>query len=404
MVVGAVVDDLCQVLAGLRKQDLAGLPVDELVDEVVVLRRLVDGLEVEWTRRTARLEQSDVIALEGHTSMTAFLKDRCRMSAARAQRAVNLSHRLADLPFVSKALETDDLSFDQAQIFTQVPDHLSDELAAAEVMLVNAASPLSVADTRRLVEYWKAAVDGPGCEATAAELEERRYLHASRTFEGMVKVDGLFDPVTGDLILTALDAAMPPPGGDDRRSIRQRRADAWADLARSFLDSGQASGTDKPHIVVLTDLDALQGQGGGTHETMNGHVLTPEQVRRYSCDCTISRIVLGPGSEILDVGRATRTVPAAMRRALNVRDRHCQHPTGCDRPARWCDAHHRRHWADGGPTNLTNLTLLCRYHHTLEHQTGRPPPPRRSRFVGLPLRASTASGLGRHRGLRPALD
>ena len=400
MVVGAVVDDLSQVLAGLRGQDLSELPVDELVDEVVELRRLVDGLEVEWTRRLAHLEQSDVIGLEGHTSMTAFLKDRCRMSGARAQRAVNLSHRLADLPFVSKALETDDLSFDQAQIFTQFPDHLYDELTSAEVMLVNAASPLSVADTRRLVEYWKAAVDGPG---TAAELEERRYLHASRTFAGMVKVDGLFDPVTGDLILTALDAAMAPPAGDDRRTGRQRRADAWAEVARSFLDSGEASGTEKPHVVVVTDLDALQGHGGGTHETLNGHVLTPEQVRRYACACTISRIVFGPGSEPLDIGRATRTVPAAMRRALNVRDRHCQHPSGCDRPARWCDAHHKQHWADGGPTSLTNLTLLCRY-HTLEHQTGRPPPPRRSRFVGLPLQAPTSSGLVRHRGRRPALD
>jgi hypothetical protein len=265
MVVGAVVDDLFQVLVGLRSQDLSDVHVEDLAGEVVELRRLVDGLEVEWTRRIAHLEQTDVISLEGHTSMTAFLKDRCRMSGTRAQRAVTLSHRLPALPFVAKALETDDLSFDQVQVFTHVPDHLSDELAAAEVMLVNAASPLTVADTRRLVEYWQTAVDGPGCETTVEELEERRYLHASRTFEGMVKLDGLFDPVTGDLIMTAFDAAMPPTSGDDPRSGRQRRADAMADLARSFLDLGQAVGTEKPHVVVVTDLDALAGQGGGTH-------------------------------------------------------------------------------------------------------------------------------------------
>jgi Domain of unknown function (DUF222)/HNH endonuclease len=404
MVVGAAVDDLSQLLTGLRGQDLSGVDVEDLAAEVVVLRRLVDGLEVEWTRRIAHLERSDVTALEGHTSITAFLKDRCRMSGARAQRAVSLSHRLPALPFVAKALETDDLSFDQVSVFTHLPDHLSDELAGAEVMLVNAAAPLTVADTRRLVEYWKTAVDGPGCEATVAELEERRYLHASRTFEGMVKVDGLFDPVTGDLILTAFDAAMPPPGRDDLRTSRQRRADALAHLARNFLDSGQAAGTEKPHVVVLTDLDALAGHGGGTHETMNGHVLTPEQVRRYACDCTISRIVFGPGSEILDIGRATRTVPTAMRRALNVRDRHCQHPTGCDRPARWCDAHHKQHWADGGPTALSNLTLLCQYHHTLEHRTGRPPPRRRARSVGLRVHADACGGLVFGRGHRPALE
>ena len=109
----------------LRGEDLSGCLVDELAGEVVVLRRLVDGLEVEWTRRIAHLEQSDVVALEGHTSMTAFLKDRCRMSSARAQRAVTLSHQLPTVPFVAKALEADDLSLDQALVFTHVPDHLS---------------------------------------------------------------------------------------------------------------------------------------------------------------------------------------------------------------------------------------------------------------------------------------
>ena len=99
-----------------------------------------------------------------------------------------------------------------------------------------------------------------------------------------------------------------------------------ADLARSFLDSGEATGTEKPHVVVLTDLDASQRHCGGTHETSNGYVLTPEQVRRHACHCTISRIVFGPNSEPIDIGRATRTVPAAMRRALNARDRHCQPP------------------------------------------------------------------------------
>jgi hypothetical protein len=84
MVVGAVVDDLLQILIELRGQGLSEMYVDELAGEVVALRRLVDGLEVEWTRRIAHLEQADAIDLEGHTSMTAFLKDRCRMSSARA--------------------------------------------------------------------------------------------------------------------------------------------------------------------------------------------------------------------------------------------------------------------------------------------------------------------------------
>jgi hypothetical protein len=250
---------------------------------------------------------------------------------------------------------------------------VAEDLARDEVSLVNAVGELSVADTRRVVEYWRSAVDGPGCDASVEELEERRYLFGARTFEGMVKIDGLLDPVAGDLVLTALDAATTPPSRDDPRTARQRRADALGDLARSFLDSGEASGSEKPHVLVLTDLDALCGHGGGTHETANGQVLTPEQVRLYACDCTMSRVVFGPDGEPVDIGRANRVVPPAMRRAVIARDRHCRHP-GCDRPHRWADIHHIWHWADGGTTSLANLKLLCRFHHTLEHRRPRPPP------------------------------
>ena len=95
----------------------------------------------------------------------------------------------------------------------------------------------------------------------------------------------------------------------------------------------------------------------------------PEIVRRLACDASISRVITRGGSEPLDVGRRTAVVPAPMRRAVVVRDRHCRFP-GCDRPPPWCDAHHAKHWADGGETSLANLVLLCRRHHRLVHRPG----------------------------------
>ena len=74
-------------------------------------------------------------------------------------------------------------------------------------------------------------------------------------------------------------------------------------------------------------------------------------------------------SEPLDVGRASRTVSPAQRRALTIRDRGCVFP-GCDRPPGWCDGHHIVHWADGGPTDLANLALLCHHHHKAIHEGG----------------------------------
>jgi hypothetical protein len=289
------------------------------------------------------------------------------MSGARAQKAVAFSHRFGKLDCAGRAVGTDEISLDQLRVMAEVPDRLHAELAGDEAVLVEAVAGLSVADTRRVIEYWKQAVDGPGADGDVDRMAEERYLHASRTMGGMVKIDGWLDPLSGEVLLEALAVATPPRRQDDMRTPRQRRADAIVDLARSFLDSGQGPGSERPHLLVLTDLEALEGHGGGTHETVTGQVLTPEQIRELACDATITRIVFGPEGQPVDIGRATRVIPPAMRKAVIARDRHCQHP-GCDRPARWSDIHHIIHWADGGATAIANLILLCRFHHTWEHR------------------------------------
>ena len=84
------------------------------------------------------------------------------------------------------------------------------------------------------------------------------------------------------------------------------------------------------------------------------------------CDCDLTRIVMAGRSEILDVGRATRTATPAQWKALVVRDRHCQAP-GCTQPPSRCQAHHIRHWTDGGTSDLDNVELLCWHHHRQRH-------------------------------------
>ena len=129
-----------------------------------------------------------------------------------------------------------------------------------------------------------------------------------------------------------------------------------------------APGTDLgTNRRVLVDLDALEENPGGLHETETGTVLTVTAIRQLGCDSSVSRMVWNAESEIIDIGRKTRIIPAATRRTLIARDRHCVIP-GCGRGPRWCEAHHIVHWADGGATDLDNLCLLCRYHHTQVHQ------------------------------------
>jgi hypothetical protein len=120
-------------------------------------------------------------------------------------------------------------------------------------------------------------------------------------------------------------------------------------------------------MVVTVSLDVLQGNAVEPCELGDGTVISAETARRIACDAGVSRVLTQGESEILDVGRSTRVVPAAMRRALALRDKGCTHPE-CTRPHHWCDAHHVVHWADGGETALKNLVLLCRRHHRLVHE------------------------------------
>jgi hypothetical protein len=100
----------------------------------------------------------------------------------------------------------------------------------------------------------------------------------------------------------------------------------------------------------------------------DGGTLSAATARRLACDAELIPVVLGAGSQVLDVGRSSRLVTHGLWLALVARDRHCAFP-GCQRQPVACDAHHLQHWADGGVTSLDNLVLLCRSHHTMLHTT-----------------------------------
>ncbi len=141
------------------------------------------------------------------------------------------------------------------------------------------------------------------------------------------------------------------------------------------------SGGERPQVnptvpvSVLTDLPGRAPAAGGPRllgpdaaELAWAGPVSAELARRILCDATVTRIVLDPAGQPLDVGRATHVAPAGMRRAVAARDRHCQWP-GCGLPAAWCDLHHLRHWSHGGVTALHNLVVLCGFHHTQLHLT-----------------------------------
>jgi hypothetical protein len=260
------------------------------------------------------------------------------------------------------------LSSDQAQQLFDISHQLPDKYEAAEQVLIDIAGD-TPDQTRQTLDYWKNTVDRPGVALELVNQMERRSFELSTSANGMITGRFMLTELAGETLKTAITSLIPPPEVGDTRTATQRRHDALQDLATNFLETTNTttSGGEKPHLNVHVDLNALKAEPGGLHETTDGHVLSVESIRQIACDCSVVRIVFGPDSEIIDVGRKTRAVNPAQRRAVIARDRHCTWG-GCRRPAAWCDVHHIIHWADGGKTVLTNLTLLCRYHHTLTHQ------------------------------------
>jgi hypothetical protein len=271
-----------------------------------------------------------------------------------------------------KAFETGDLDMTRVRMLTRARRNHPEPFTRDEEVLVGAATSLPVADVRRALAYWTQALDYDDALRDAESRHRRRSLHQVTMPDGSHHLEIVLDPEGGHTVRTAL-ASLSDPGNldpTDRRTPAQRRADALVDICRHHLDHHPDMTTrhgQRPHVSVIVDLATLTDGAPGRCETEEGDVLHPATVNRILCDATVTRIVLDQEAMPIDVGRTSRTVTPAQWKALVVRDGGCVAP-GCDRPPAWCDAHHRTPWNQGGQTNLADLELRCRRHHTREHE------------------------------------
>lgn len=343
------------------------LSIDELAADIVELSYVEQMVEVLRARKTKNLADRGGHHQLGYSSPTAFLTHQTRMSPGRARTILSLGNARERARLAHQAWVDGRISTDQARHLFRAAEGVPDAYPESEERLVDIVEGLDAIDTGKAVEYWRQSVDGPR-EIDLETQFVRRGVSLSRSHGGMRRIDGWMSNTAGEALEAAIEANMPPPRDGDTRTPRQRRHDALENLCRDWLDNGTTPhvGGEKPHISLISDLGALQGIAGGTHETINGDVLDIDTLRMIGCDCSITRIVLGPDSEVLDVGRKTRVWTAAQRRAIIARDRHCQGP-GCRAKAKHCDIHHEDHWADGGETTTEKGKLFCRPCHTMEH-------------------------------------
>ena len=285
------------------------------------------------------------------------------------------------LPNTAAALAAGEIGPAQVRVIVEtmsaIPASVSvEQREAAEADLARYARSFNPASLHKIARHLLAHLDQDGpqpCEepepaAAAGELRLRERRDGRLGFEGFLEAEH------GAAFRSLIEQfAAPRPATDalpDPRTAAQRNADALVEvcgLARAAQDC-PTTGGEPPHLSVTLGLEALR-TGLGTATLDYGTQLSASAARRWACDAKIIPLVLGGASEPLDVGRAMRTVPLSIRRALVARDRGCAFP-GCDRPPGLCQAHHCRHWVDGGGTSVDNCVLLCETHHRHVHGTG----------------------------------
>jgi Domain of unknown function (DUF222) len=378
-------DDLSAVLGNLEalaaRQAELSLRVVREADARDLGRRLGATSTAAWLRHRLRLRPGDA-----RTRVT--LANRLEPPAdAPADWTANVASRSASwsMPATAAALARGACSVEHASVIAKtmaaLPVSLSaEQLQVGEEQLAGWATEFDPGEVANLGRSLIHLLDADTLEDREQRAYERRSFALVDRGDGSTRVSGQLDNESAAIVRAALDPlAAPAPAADgepDRRTGGQRMADALVELARRALDAGEtmpAGHAVRPHVSVLVRLDGLMAKAGESGvapgELASGGPISAAAARRISCHAGISRVLTDPAGVPLDVGRKHRLVTAGQWTALTARDGGCAFP-GCTRPASWCIAHHRVHWADGGPTDLHNLVLLCDRHHRVVHHHG----------------------------------
>ena len=298
------------------------------------------------------------------------------MTGPQAANYVAAGEHFDELPQTVVAMAEGKVGFGHMVVMARTTDALAISPTAKvfdEQRLLAKALDNTVGKFHHICRHLRHAADPKGYAATEVDLVENRSLRISTDEDsGAVFLSGVFDSVGGAAVRTALEPLARRTGADDLRPYDRRMADALIDMSMHALDNGLVpqNASQRTHLQVTTSLETLLGLDGAPAAELEFSLpISAKAVERLACDCSVTRILLGSDSMVIDVGRAKRVISGAQRKALNARDQHCAWP-GCDRPASWTSGHHLKHWIHGGTSDLPNLALLCYRHHWMVHEGG----------------------------------
>jgi hypothetical protein len=375
----------------------------ELGDHLVRLRHGIDVLELAFASGAAAFAATDEYEHAGSVSPIDWIRHHCQMSGHAAARAVAAGEQVHRLPASVAALDAGDIGFAHFSLLAGIARALSarpggDNLDAAvpgdpsptdgvdraepsvpatpigfdEHSLLELAREHSVGRFSHECTRARHVYDAAAVLAEHVSAAERNRCEFIPCEGGFMAMRGYFDPVAAATIKTAVLPLARPAGTGDDRQLARRLADAVVEIAGHALDIGAVptTGGASTHFQLTASVETVMGLDGAAGGDLEFAGAVPAAtVQRLACDARVRRVLLGPNSAVIDVGRVLRLPSPAARAALRARSGGCEWP-GCDRPVAFTHAHHLVHWAHGGETDLGNLVLLCYRHHWMIHEGG----------------------------------
>ena len=336
----------------MNGERLSNDDVVALGEAVAETAALIDAATHRFLTQLREFDAAEGWARAEAVTCAHWLSWRVGMNLGAAREKVRVARRLAELPLIDAALAAGEVSYSKVRAMTRVAT------AENEADLLNMARNTTAAQLERICRLTRQVQSLSAEEARRAD-DELRYVTTRATDDGMVSIQLRLHPDEAARVMKALEVCAE--GG--------RLVDGAVSMADSALAGGPSGEGDPPGLgrPLVEAVIHICGK------TLTGHTelgdgISAEGARRLLCDAGVVPVLEDGADRIIDVGRKRRTIPPALRRALRARDRGCQFP-GCTH-ARFVDAHHLRHWTDGGETSLDNLTLICPRHHRAIHEHG----------------------------------
>ncbi|HEY7371549.1 MAG TPA: DUF222 domain-containing protein [Polyangia bacterium] len=320
-----------------------------------------------------RFDASEEWGHQGARTCADWLAWRIGLGPGAAREKVRVARALGRFPAIDQAMASGKLSYAKARALTRVAT------AANEARLVEIALVATGAQLERMCRRFRRLIDDdaiPGMDGAMDPACDARGVRVLTTDAGHLRIEVTLDASDAALVLAAIDR-----GRDELRDATGSKpapsrldgliAMAERTLAPAPAPRGERNDAERGHVhQVVVHLDqAVLGPDDAREAYLDdGTHVSAETFRRVSCDSALVAVTTGEAGEVLNVGRKTRVVPAAIRRALWSRDHGCRFPMCSNR--RFVHAHHVEHWVNGGSTSLDNLILLCGFHHRLLHEGG----------------------------------